>query len=447
MGLISTEVEMTLWGKNIVYYESMGYYIPRRKDSQYRITVPKNTKIQVKIKDLPFGSDVKILVECDGCGEILETDYCNYFDRFYDKKYFCRLCSMNGNKKFESFYDWCIKYNYIDILNRWDYELNDELPSKVCKASGKKYYFKCPLKIHDSEIKNLSTFTYYQKNIMGCNKCNSFGQWGIDNFGEDFLEKYWDYDKNINIDPFLLDKSSNKKVWIKCQNKEYHVYKTMCARFYIGNRCSYCHGYKTHIYNSLGYLLPEILNIWSDKNDYSPYTIKPNSGKYAWFKCPESKHMDYNKIINIANIQNFRCSDCTYERLESFLQEKIKLHLNSLQYLLQHEFKCNLKCVNPTTNRVLPYDNEIVDLNLIIEVHGEQHYKPNHLTIMSAKSHKLSNDEMFEYQQWKDEYKKQYALSQGYFYLEVPYWTDDKDETWKKLIDEKIEEINIINTH
>jgi len=29
----------------------------------------------------------------------------------------------------------------------------------------------------------------------------------------------------------------------------------------------------------------------------------------------------------------------------------------------------------------------------------------------------------------------------NYHYLEIPYYTDDKKETWKKLIDDKINEI------
>jgi len=30
------------------------------------------------------------------------------------------------------------------------------------------------------------------------------------------------------------------------------------------------------------------------------------------------------------------------------------------------------------------------------------------------------------------------------FVLEIPYWTDDKEETWKKLIDDKIKEVRLI---
>ena len=82
----------------------------------------------------------------------------------------------------------------------------------------------------------------------------------------------------------------------------------------------------------------------------------------------------------------------------------------------------------------MPFDNEILELKLIIEVHGRQHY---------FEESGIWFDENYDLQKRKlyDKYKKDYALSQGYFYLEIPYWTDDEEETWKKLIDDKIKEI------
>ena len=49
-------------------------------------------------------------------------------------------------------------------------------------------------------------------------------------------------------------------------------------------------------------------------------------------------------------------------------------------------------------------------------------------------------EEEFEYQKYKDNYKKNYALEHGYFYLEIPYWSID-DESYTNLINNKIKEI------
>lgn len=145
--------------------------------------------------------------------------------------------------------------------------------------------------------------------------------------------------------------------------------------------------------------------------------------------------------IEIAYLSGFECPDCVKERDESKLEEKVRKYINNnLGYKTLHEHKCTLKPLNPKTNRPLPYDNEIVDIKLIIEVHGLQHYQLSGFAEMSAKKFGTTPEQELNYLQWKDNYKKQYAISNGYYYLEIPYWTE-KDETYKILIENKINEI------
>ena len=111
-------------------------------------------------------------------------------------------------------------------------------------------------------------------------------------------------------------------------------------------------------------------------------------------------------------------------------------------YEYYKEYDCLLKCINPRTGYVLPYDGELVigDKHIIIEVHGKQHYEICLLTMLDAVNKGITSEQVLDYQQWKDEYKKQYAISQGYYYLAIPYWTE-QDESYKTLIDEKIKSI------
>jgi hypothetical protein len=51
-----------------------------------------------------------------------------------------------------------------------------------------------------------------------------------------------------------------------------------------------------------------------------------------------------------------------------------------------------------------------------------------------------SPKEEFNKQKLYDRYKKYVAFCNGYFYLVIPYWTE-KDESYKQLIDDKINEI------
>jgi hypothetical protein len=118
---------------------------------------------------------------------------------------------------------------------------------------------------------------------------------------------------------------------------------------------------------------------------------------------------------------------------------KVDEYLNSLKYVILHEYNCTIKPINPKTKYPLPYDNEIKELKLIIEVNGIQHYNRDSIWIDNcAKKKGILKKDYLHYQQLKDRYKRIYAKSKGYNYLEIPYWTDDKKETWKKLIDDKI---------
>ncbi len=456
MGLISETVEITWQTPTSTHYKNLGYQFTQYGDV-----------FEVKVEHLPSGSNVFIEVKCDG--DNCENPYLkpmkwhNYKKSVKeDGKYYCQKCAMKlyGGKNLskvlflkhgKSFEQWCIENNRQDILDRWDYELNDCDPSEIAFGTNKKYYFKCPKEIHKSELKNIINFISGQEGSMNCNQCNSFAQWGIDNICEDFLEKYWDYELNKNINPWKLNYGvRTKKIWLKCQLTDYHEsYRVSPNSFTnMNSRCPYCTNKKVHPLDSLGKLLEDkgLLHLWSNKNKKSPYKYAPYSNEEVWWKCPNNKHEDYYRKISNSNIFTFNCPECIQERDESFLQEKVRLYLEQLDCKLFHEYKCTLKCINPKTNYLLPYDNEIIinNCHLIIEVHGMQHYSITNFHILSANKFNTIPQYELEYIQYKDKIKKDYVLYRGYSYLEIPYWTDDKKETWKKLIDDKIININII---
>ena len=384
--LLTKKVNIVLNSSNVKHYENLYYLIPRKEDKRGRITLPVGSKITVMVEDLPKSSNVRVEVKCD-C-ENCKNPYLNPITwQTYNKcikedgKYYCNKCAnkLYGKEKSKntkikngkSFEQWCIENNRQDVLNRWDYDLNKYKPSEINHGTKKKYYFKCPRGLHKSELNGINNFISGYEGIMDCNQCNSFAQWGIDNLGEDFLEKYWDYKKNT-VDPWEISYGSKNKIWIKCQKKDYH-----------------------------------------DSYDISPLNFK----------------------------NNYRCPECKKEKYESILQEKTRIYLNSLNSNILHERNCNIKCINPKTKKLLPYDNEIEELKLVIEVHGKQHYEITGFHYLSAKHNDTTPEYELYYIKIKDRYKRMFAKSQGYFYLEIPYWTDDKDETWKKLINDKIKYI------
>ena len=143
----------------------------------------------------------------------------------------------------KSFYDGCMENGQNEFIDLWDDELNGGCtPKDIGYFSNKKYYFKCPRGLHESEAKLISNLIRKTVNTeFKCSCCNSIGQYLIDNYGEDALEKLWDYEKNGNLDPFKIQRASRKKIWIKCQEDETHdSYFISCYSFTNGRRCPIC---------------------------------------------------------------------------------------------------------------------------------------------------------------------------------------------------------------
>jgi len=487
MGLITKEVKMTWTNRNKVYYINKGYLYTKNGDI-----------FIVKVEDLLKSSDLKVNVECD-CPDCKNSylppmryeKYIKYVHE--DGKYYCENCAkkykLKNNKSFEQ---WCIENNHQDILNRWDYELNDKKPSEITYGTHKKYYFKCPREIHDSELKDISYFTsgntfsikckqcnsftqwcidnnkqdilerwdyelndlkpdeishgttkmFYFKCPKGiheselksinsfikgyngsldCKACNSFAQWGIDNIGENFLEKYWDYEKNT-INPWEIDYGSGKnKIWIKCQDKDYHdSYPVKCRNFINGTRCPYCNSRKVHPLDSLGKLLEDkgLLHLWSSKNDKSPYEYSPNNDQEVWWKCSEGKHDDYSRNINGSNQCDFRCPNCLYSKGENKI-DNILTQIN-IFHDCQYSFN-NLRGANRKLLRFdtpIFWDKEKTKLKLVIEYDGESHFRPvcfGGISIERA-------IENFKRQVENDIKKNLYCAENNIQLIRIPYW-------------------------
>lgn len=280
-------------------------------------------------------------------------------------------------------------------------------------------------------------------------KEESFAQWFIDEFGIEKFNTLIMHEKNIanGIDIWSISRRSNALIWFKCENKEYHEYCLTADKYYIGNRCKYCARTKyVHPLDSFGqYIIDnygkEFLDkIWSDKNDKSPFKYKTGSEQKVHFNCYEC-----GEYIGTSQIKNYivskkLCVHCSGNI--SSLHQKVINYLSSNNYSINTEHDCSIIPINPVTKYPLPFDIEVIDYRLIIEVHGRQHYKE-----MGEKSKWLEGMTSIEYltkRKKYDEIKKSFALANGFFYLEIPYYTEKNDD-YKILIDNKLKEIKTYN--
>ena len=213
----------------------------------------------------------------------------------------------------KSFYDWCVENNRMDLNDRFDEEKNGCTTMDVGYKSNLKWWFKCPRGLHGSDQYIMSFVTNNPTKSLICRKCNSVAQIVIDKFGEEYLWNHWHKDNVLS--PWDISANSSRiYVKIQCDNKDYHVYDQVASSFSKGIGCPYCINRKVHPNDSLAVTYPEVVNIWSDKNDKSPYEYSPHSENKVWFKCKTNDHDDYLQKIANAVIYEFRCPSCSLKQ-------------------------------------------------------------------------------------------------------------------------------------
>ncbi len=171
MAIKETVVEVRLSGSNMSYYEGLGYNLPRKFNKYGKITVPRGTKIIVKIQDLISNSTAKVTKICDICGRV--ADRTSYFHRVLAHRKgsggldTCRAC---GTKKKHANYikrNDCLAETHPHIANML---INKEDAHTHTPHSNKEVAFRCNECNHvfDKEIQ-LVTKTL---SVLFCPRCS-----------------------------------------------------------------------------------------------------------------------------------------------------------------------------------------------------------------------------------------------------------------------------------
>lgn len=269
---------------------------------------------------------------------------------------------------------------------------------------------------------------------------SNFVQWCNNNISKD-IHQIWDYQKNIFKPEEINCKDLEQNIYVLCPI--HGTYSKKIKRFLDNSECPVCIRVKK-VNNILAVKYPKIQNIWSNKNNFTPWDITYNSSKKVWLKCSNNKHNDYNQYIRNAIRSDYECPVCARERKISKAQIFVDKYLHELGYDVLHEYECNIVAINPNTGRLMPYDNEIEILKLIIEVHGVQHYQEkSSWNVFNAKTNHISIEESLNQQKYRDGIKEKYAIEHGYNFISIPYWTIYND-SFKKLIDNKINTILVV---
>lgn len=240
-----------------------------------------------------------------------------------------------------SFYDWCNDNNRQDLLELWDYELNEKSPSEIGYQSKSKYWFKCKKGIHESELKNIDGFANGRCLNIKCTKCNSFAQHIVDNFGEKYLNSIWN--KNNTLNPWEVTYKSKKKAIFNCLKNKEHVFERNIDVYTNGAECPYCLHRLITKEESLGSVYPKAVELWSDKNEKSPYEYSPKSGIKVWWKCSEGIHEDFLRQIANMVYSDFCCPKCVRQKVsESQIHDLTGQKFGHLTVKCRDDEKSNL---------------------------------------------------------------------------------------------------------
>jgi very-short-patch-repair endonuclease len=264
-----------------------------------------------------------------------------------------------------------------------------------------------------------------------CGKCDSC-------FNKSFASHpksiYWHSD-NI-CKPTEVLKGSDKKFYFNCDKCPHKLCISLKQISCQDRWCPYCSHQKlcdkndcNICYNNsfASVVRSKFLN---DKTINPRMLFKSTNKKYK-FDCDKCNNPFETQISDITN--GIWCPHCV-NKTEEILFNKLTKH-----YKIQRQFKPNW-CKNPKTNRYLPYDFILEDLNIIVEQDGPQHFK------------QIGNWQSPEVTKINDIYKIKCANENGYSIirlLQKDIWHDRYDWLQELLgnIDKIVNEKSIQNIY
>lgn len=99
-------------------------------------------------------------------------------------------------------------------------------------------------------------------------------------------KEYWDYEKNVSLNPDFFSYGSGRLVWWKCERG--HSWQCPISGFSSGQRCPYCSGHRIWPgFNDLASCNQRLASQWHPtlNGDLTPEQVTCHSGKRVWWLC------------------------------------------------------------------------------------------------------------------------------------------------------------------
>ncbi|GAE28370.1 hypothetical protein JCM9140_4590 [Halalkalibacter wakoensis JCM 9140] len=274
-----------------------------------------------------------------------------------------------------------------ELVKEWHVQKNGELtPENMSYSSNQSVWWKCQ-NGHEWE----ATLTSRHKNNkpISCPYCTRKRPSEEYNFAilHPNLLQTWNYERNLDLNPYQLLPHSHKNVWWKCEKA--HEWTSTIDNRVRGNGCPYCGGLLATKERNLAILFPDVLEEWDhNKNKgMNPEEIMPFSDRKVWWKC-EKKHEWETSIANRTTGKG--CPKCSSDSRTSFPEQVI--------------FHCFKQVFADTQNRYhlkgdqgngYEYDVFIPSLRLAIEYDGLFYHSKKSQVIRDEKKNRYAKDNHF----------------------------------------------------
>ena len=222
-----------------------------------------------------------------------------------------------------------------DLVVEWNYEKNGNLtPENLIAGSEHKVWWKCA-KGHEWQ----ATIVNRNKGT-GCPYCA--GREVLIGFNDlattnPALAAEWNYEKNENLSPQDVTRSSSRKVWWRCS--EGHEWQATIANRNYENNCPICQNKKILVgYNDLTTINPTLASEWNYERNGNllPESFAESSGKKVWWKC--KKGHEWQATIASRN-SGTGCPICNSERHTSFPEFALVSYLKKYCVDVIHSYK------------------------------------------------------------------------------------------------------------
>jgi very-short-patch-repair endonuclease len=242
LAILEKEVWVGLSSNQINYYINLGYELPKRKNKYGKITVPRGSKILVKLEHLSKKSNTIVTKICDECGKKLRQRYNAIIvsrENNGNGLDYCKVCghkiginNLLRNIPFER----SVAHIAPHLISEWNYEKNEEIPKEIYAGSHKKIWWTCPNCNSSYEMT-----AYWRTNGGNCTYCSGQKVNHTNSLAtaRPELVKEWHPTKNGELTPHDVTPFTTKKAWWICLNCSHEYHASISHRSH-GTSCPRC---------------------------------------------------------------------------------------------------------------------------------------------------------------------------------------------------------------